>query len=219
MSDPYSRPGRAPRRGFLPAVISMERRRLMSADLFASMGHPIARAIRGVAVQTGTVLTVTVDRPTTDAVQVSNLGAGNIGVAWNGSGAHSFSGITTIDVHAEEARNDQITFNLNAGPSSLTDLTVCARALDAPVAARVDGHARLQVTAPRIGVAIQRGTALFVTVKKPTSNTVNILDNGDGDLQVHWNGSSVHTFANIDTVSVHAEDARNAQVTLGWSVS
>jgi hypothetical protein len=219
MSNRMTRQRLAHRRGFIPAVNSMESRRLMSAGFRSPIARPDARQMGGLAIQTGTVLTVTVDRPTSNTVQVSNLGAGNIDVAWDGSPVESFSGVATIDVRAEKARDDRIAFSLNADPGSSTDVKACARTANAAVTARAEAKTLVDVAAKRIGVAAQRGTALFVTVTKPSSNNVNIIDDGAGLLEVQWNGSAVHSFANIDTVSVHAEGARNAEVTLGWAVS
>jgi len=67
---------------------------------------------KGDAVQSGPVFFVTVNNQATNTVQVSEGGAGTILVAWNGGPVHSFDGIATTVVHAEKARNDQITFSL-----------------------------------------------------------------------------------------------------------
>jgi hypothetical protein len=62
----------------------------------------------GVAVQTGTLLTVTF-APGSNTSQISDSN-GSVQVAWNGGPVHSFTGITTIIVDARKARNDLITF-------------------------------------------------------------------------------------------------------------
>ena len=54
--------------------------------------RPEARRTSGTAVQSGSVLTVTVDRRTTNTVEISNGGGGAVAVEWNGGAAHSFDG-------------------------------------------------------------------------------------------------------------------------------
>lgn len=76
--------------------------------------HPqllrVARAPRtsGTAFQSGSVLTVTVYRSTTNNVEISNGGGGNVAVQWNGGPVHSFAGISTIVVDTENGRNDLV---------------------------------------------------------------------------------------------------------------
>jgi hypothetical protein len=71
------------------------------------LAHP-ART-RGYAVQSGTLLTVTVNQPGTNVVQVTNEGGGNVQVEWNGGMAHAFTGVETIMVDTHNARKDQVT--------------------------------------------------------------------------------------------------------------
>jgi hypothetical protein len=90
------------------------------ADSVSANGgsHPLAIALRartsGSAVQSGSLLTVTVNRPRTNIVQITEVGAGNVAVAWNGGAAHSFTGVTTIIVNARHARKDQVTLTHSA---------------------------------------------------------------------------------------------------------
>jgi hypothetical protein len=63
----------------------------------------------GVAVQTGSELTVTVNRPKTNVVHITNAGAGDVRVEWNGGEVHSFAGVATIVVNTRNARTDQVT--------------------------------------------------------------------------------------------------------------
>jgi hypothetical protein len=63
----------------------------------------------GLAVQTGSELTVTVNRPKTNVVQITNGGAGDVQVEWNGGMVHSFAGVATIVVNTRNARTDQVT--------------------------------------------------------------------------------------------------------------
>jgi hypothetical protein len=74
--------------------------------------HPLRLRVArtgGIAVQTGSLLTVTVNRPKTNIVQINNEGAGAVQVEWNGGPVHSFSGVETIVVDTKNARKDQVT--------------------------------------------------------------------------------------------------------------
>jgi hypothetical protein len=64
---------------------------------------------RGTAVQSGSVLTVMVNRPQSNVVQIGNAGAGNVQVEWNGGMVHSFTGVAIIVVNASSATKDDIT--------------------------------------------------------------------------------------------------------------
>ena len=73
-----------------------------------------------VAIQTGSVLTITVDLPTINAVAISNDGGGAVAVEWNSAATpgrspldlapccpvHSFTGVDTIVVETENAKKD-----------------------------------------------------------------------------------------------------------------
>jgi hypothetical protein len=76
-------------------------------------GHPLDlvqhHRTGGTAVQTGSLLTVTVNRSKTNVVQITNEGAGNVQVEWNGGPVHSFAGVDTIVVDTRNARKDQVT--------------------------------------------------------------------------------------------------------------
>jgi hypothetical protein len=62
----------------------------------------------GSAFQTGSVLTVTVDRPMTNTVEISNEGGGAVATKWNGGAVHSFTGVDTIVVNTQNARKDLV---------------------------------------------------------------------------------------------------------------
>jgi hypothetical protein len=62
----------------------------------------------GTAVQSGSVLTVTVNKSTTNTVEISNSGEGAVAVEWNGGAVHSFAGIATIVVDTRNARQDLV---------------------------------------------------------------------------------------------------------------
>jgi hypothetical protein len=65
----------------------------------------------GLAVQSGSLLTVTVNRPHVDVVTINNQGGGAVQVEWNGGPMHSFSGVDTIVVDMKNGREDQVTLN------------------------------------------------------------------------------------------------------------
>jgi len=65
----------------------------------------------------------------------------------------------------------------------------------------------------RGGTAAQSGNDLKVTVSKPTANTVQILDQGAGAIEVEWNGAAVHSFTGVTTILVQAVNAKKDQIT------
>jgi hypothetical protein len=62
----------------------------------------------GTAVQSGSVLTVTVNRPASNVVQLTNNGAGNVQAEWNGGTVHSFTGVATLFVDTQNAKKDEV---------------------------------------------------------------------------------------------------------------
>jgi hypothetical protein len=72
--------------------------------------------VAGFAVQTGSELTVTVNRPTTNVVEITDKDKLGVLVEWNGGMVHSFTGVATIVVNTRNARKDQVTLN-DAGPT------------------------------------------------------------------------------------------------------
>jgi hypothetical protein len=66
------------------------------------------RRTSGIGVQSGSVLTVTVNRRTTNTVEMSNSGGGAVAVEWNGGAVHSFAGIATIVVDTKNAPKDLV---------------------------------------------------------------------------------------------------------------
>lgn len=86
---------------------------LVRADAAPSSGDrvPAATSVRrtsGFAVQSGSVLTVTVTRSSANSVAISNEGGGAVLVEWNGGAAHSFTGVETIVVDTHNASNDVV---------------------------------------------------------------------------------------------------------------
>jgi len=98
----------APRTG--PAAVAVGSHVPTGAVPASEERHP--RIIRGrtsgTAVQSGSVLTVMVNRPKSNVVQIANAGGGNVQVEWNGGKSHSFAGIATIVVNVSNATKDYI---------------------------------------------------------------------------------------------------------------
>jgi hypothetical protein len=65
----------------------------------------------GFAVQTGSELTVTVNRPTTNVVEITDKDKLGVLVEWNGGMVHSFTGVATIVVNTRSARKNQVTLD------------------------------------------------------------------------------------------------------------
>jgi hypothetical protein len=73
------------------------------------------RRTSGVAVQSGSVLTVTVSAPRNNSVELSNEGAGAVLVEWNGGAVHSFTGVATIVVDTQNAKKDLVALHDTTG--------------------------------------------------------------------------------------------------------
>jgi len=200
-----------PHRAFVPDVRPLESRCLLS---FAASSIKAPGRL-GVAVQTGTVLTVTLNAPVTNTVQVTNDGAGYFQLEWNGGPVHFFTGVDTLNVHGEKARNDRITFNLTPPSSDPTNVSTCVQTVNGSVEGKTGGQSRA-ISGPQLrGTAVQNSTTLTVTVNRATTNTVHITDNF-GELEVEWNGGPAQSFTGVATAIVHAEKASHDQVTLTW---
>jgi hypothetical protein len=95
-----------------PAAIAVGSHVPVGAVPASEEGHPLnvrsPRRTSGTAVQSGSVLTVMVNRPKSNVMQIVNAGAGNVQVEWNGGMSHSFTGVATIVVDASNARKDDI---------------------------------------------------------------------------------------------------------------
>jgi len=217
MNDRPSHQKLVPRRKFVPDLNPLERRCLLSAGLRSLRAHPNVPTHGGIAVQTGSLLTVTVDRPTTNRVQVSSSGA-DIQLAWNGAPVENFTDVAVIEVHAEKARNNQITFNLGRSVANSSNARACTVTSDGSGTAVAKSRSRL-TSVIRAGTAIQQGTKLIVTVDRPTTNNVEVIGQGAGRVDVAWNGSPEQSFSGITTVVAHTEKARNDQLSLSWATS
>jgi hypothetical protein len=211
MSHRSSHQDPGPSRKFVPDVNPLENRFLLMC------GPPLGghELLCGIAVQTGTVLSISVNMPTTNTVQVTDDGAGDVQADWNGGAVHSFNGVDTVHVHTEKARNVHVTFSL-IGPSTITpDVAVRPHRQTDTATAHEGGDRVFRVATPRKhgGIAVQSGTVLTVTVNRPRTNTVQITDVGAGNIQVAWNGGSGHSFTGVATIVVDARKARNDHVT------
>jgi hypothetical protein len=196
-------------RKIVPGLNHLEYRCLMSTGLSRGGDVLLARQMGGVATERGARVTVTVDKPSGNAVQIWDDLGGLFKIDWNGSAVHSFTGVQDVSVLATRARNNQVTINL-------ADATAAAPATASNLAERkcaVPSTAGGPLLIPTMGEgATQVGTQLTVTVNKPGKNTVQIFDSGAGSLAVQRNGGAVHDFTGITTIVVHAENAKNDQI-------
>ncbi len=99
----------SPRTG--PTAVAVGSHVPTDAALPSEGAHPqklrVART-SGAAVQSGSVLTVTANKRTTNTVAISNSGGGAVAVEWNGGAVHSFTGIATVVVDTKNARKDLV---------------------------------------------------------------------------------------------------------------
>jgi hypothetical protein len=221
MSDRPSHESVAAARKFLPDVRPLESRVLLSEIVRFPDGvsfrfptvHNLPRT-GGVSVQMGSVVGVGVGQPTTNTVYASDPGTGNFKVEWNGTPVHSFTGVTTTVILAERAKGDQITFNLigsaTDGAAKAVDSLV---SLDAAPASK-EGHPPKFLARRTSGAAVQSGSVLTVTVKRPSTNIVEISNFGAGAVQVEWNGPAVHSFTGVAMIVVDTHNARTDLVAL-----
>jgi len=122
MSDRSSDRIYGPARQYVPDVIPLEGRCLLSRTICFPDGHcfiipnPTFPRTGGVAVQTGAALSIGVAaKPAASTLQITDDGAGNIQTQWDGGPVHSFSGVQAISAEVKGPRSDQVTLNLT-GP-------------------------------------------------------------------------------------------------------
>jgi hypothetical protein len=206
----------APSREFLPGVKPLEDRCLPSSAAssgFFPLFHLLPRT-GGVSAQSGSTLAIGVGQPTTNSVQLTDDGKGDIQAEWNGGPVHSFTTAATTLIQAERARTDQITLNLvspRTGPAALAVGSLATA--DAATSHGADPIPHLHV-ARTSGTAVQTGSLLTVTVNRPTTNILEITNEGGGNVQVEWNGGQVHSFNGVAEIVVDTKNARKDQVTL-----
>jgi hypothetical protein len=205
MSHQSSRQGPGPSRKFVPDLKPLESRFLLSSTAQTGLQDPIGpepEGDRGVATQSGSVLSVVVDHSKTNTVQVTDDHAGNVQAEWNGDPTHSFTGVTATSILAERATHNQITITVTSPRTS-------------PGAVAVGSHDPTgpEPEGPR-GTAVQSGPVLTVMVNRPKSNVVQLTNAGGGNVQVEWNGGMSHSFTGVATIVVDTLRATKDQVTL-----
>jgi hypothetical protein len=147
-----------------------------------------------------------VGQPHGNSVLILDDGSGNFRAQWNAGPVHSFIGVQTIYVTAKRARNDQVTIDLN-------DLSPIPPPFLPRQGGRVVAEARVPISSLRIGRAVQNGSELSVRVNKPTTNRVQVFDQGGGAIQVQWNGGPIRSFTGVTTIVVQTGRARNDVIT------
>jgi hypothetical protein len=225
MSEQPSRQSPAASRKFVPGVNSLESRLLLSQQVSfpngASFIFPsFLRLPRtgGAMLQSGTALTVGVGQPTTNTAHIGFDGIGGATVEWNGRSPHSVTGVRSVLVQAGRAGSDQVTFHL----TTATPFVSAAHGPAPATAASAASHPvqTLRLGAPRTGgTAVQSGSILTCTITSPRINNVviNTVPSSSGtspDVQVEWNGGSVHNFMGVDTIIVDIKNGRRDLVAL-----
>jgi len=162
-----------------------------------------------VSIQVGAILGITVGHGNT--VQLNDEGAGGYQAEWNGGPVHSFTGVQAVYMYADKAKHDQITINLNdlSPASSEAGLTPSRQADTVGAEAGANSVASGRTS----GTAVQSGTLLTVKVSKPTTNQVQILDQGGGAVEVDSNGGGAQSFTGVTTILVQAKNTGNDQIT------
>jgi hypothetical protein len=166
-------------------------------------------------VEVGSVVGIGVGQPSGNTVQIFYDGSGAYRAEWNGGRIDSFTGARAIDVVAKRARRDQVTINLNDPATASPQIQLRSSARTEAVTTAVGKEAAIRLRTS--GSAVQTGTLLSVTVNKPSGNAVQILDQGEGALEVEWNGGAVHSFTGVTTIDVTAERGRNDRITFDTS--
>jgi hypothetical protein len=162
------------------------------------------------------MLAIGVGQSTTNTVQLTDDGKGDIQAEWNGGSVHSFTTVASTVIQAERARTDQITFNLTSPRTSPAAIAVGSLAIaDAATSHGGDDAPQTRV-ARTSGSAIQSGSLLTVT--GPKTNIAQITNEDGGAVQVEWNGGPVHPFSGVAEVVVDTRNARKDQVTLSDAV-
>jgi hypothetical protein len=235
MSDQPSHRGLGHSRKFIPEVKSLENRVLLSTAVPKKdiVWFPNPPRTGGIAFQTGFILNCLAGNPRRNTVEVTDDGIGDVRMSWNGSPIHSFTGVATTIIQAERARTDLFTIDLRHGDTVTAVAERAGSAFDEsgpstgsaaielgphrPIdssSAEADGHDRADVQFVRAGLAVQSGSVLTVTVRRPGTNVVQIINVGAGNVEVAWNGGAAHSFAGVDTIVVDTHNGKRDQVTL-----
>jgi hypothetical protein len=216
MADrPQEKPPTRTFRKFIPCLSALENRLSPSAAGHASFLGPQVSNDHGVAIQTGPLLGVTVNRPGRNTVRVGYDGSGHAQVKWNGGHSSTYTGVAIVDIHAQGGRKNKFTFALVGSASAAAPLAAGAGG-HAETAAAPRGRASLRMLARAAsqnhGNAVQSGAILTVDVADARGNSVQLSDAGAGGIQVAWNGGPPHSFTGISSIIIHALRARNDQI-------
>jgi hypothetical protein len=223
MSHNPSDQGPTASRRFSPEVKLLESRLLLSQSQKvsfpdgSSLVFPLFMHLPrtgGASVQRGSVLGIGVGQPKTNMAQVTDDGEGDVQAEWNGGPVRSFTGIKSTVIQTQRARTNQITFNLSGSRTGPTAVAVGSNVPTDAALASEGGHP-LNVSIRRTsGAAVQSGSVLTVTVNKPTTDTVEISNDGGGAVAVEWNGGGAHSFTGVATIVVDTRNARKDLVAL-----
>jgi hypothetical protein len=162
--------------------------------LFLPLSFSALPRTGGISYQTGAVLAIGVGQPSANTVRITDKGAGAYQVIWNSDPVHSFTGMQEVAVFSARGRNTNVAITLPDAPAAVPAV-------------------RSHLNPVKGGTAVQSGKDLIVRVNKPTGNTVRILDQGAGTIDVQWNGGAVHSFTGVTTILVQAKKAREDQIT------
>ncbi len=218
MGEKPSNQSLAPSRKFIPELKPLESRLLLSQSqrlsfpdgtsfVFPTFMH-LPRT-GGVSVQNGTVLGIGVGQRRTTRCRLPITATAISRPNGTAVPSDSFTAVQSIVIEAQRARGNQITFNLTGLRTSGTAVAVGSQVPTEAVLRERRGHP-LNVNIRRTsGAAVQSGSILAVTVNKPTTNILEISNNGAGAVEVEWNGGAVHSFSGVATIVVDTRNATN----------
>jgi hypothetical protein len=214
MSDHLAEQRPSTRRQLAPEVSPLESRALMSSVKLPPGGITFPRLPRtgGIFIQNGAALGIGVGQRHGNTVQISDDGAGDIQADWNGGPVHSFNGISTVIVRAERATNNLITIQ-RTSPAIGFSAAKLGSAKAAAVTA-VEHALKLRGAFRTSGIAMQSGTVLAVVVNRPGANTVEVNNEGGGNVSVEWNGRPAHFFNGVETIVIDTLNGTLNQITL-----
>ncbi len=226
MRDRSTHQSESPSRKFVPDMVALEGRLLLSRAVSFPDGttfvfpiFPRLPRTGGALLQSGTALTVGVGQRTSNTVNVSNLGGQAVSVEWNGRPTHSVTNVQAILVQAAVSRRDQVLVDLGAatalataGPSGVTTALGFARNVSHPVHALISPR-----TSP---TAVQTGTVLTIRDTSPriTSLAISSVNSGQ-QVQVEWSGSGIRSFTGVSTIIVDIANGRRDFIALDNVVS
>ena len=68
------------------------------------------------------------------------------------------------------------------------------------------------------GIAVQSGSLLTVVLDNKVGqsglDTVKVVDDGNGDIQVNWDGGPIHSFSGVGQIVIDSMPTQTEQVTL-----